>query len=100
MGESVRTVKVGNNSVKIYRREAEQYQQKALLMWDYCGGAYGSRTQFHHFMKLRDFDGNLAAISVLSARGEIRQFARFGSGQGPGETPQSLQNTAQVVQRT
>jgi hypothetical protein len=44
-GESVRTVKVGNSSVKIYRREAEQYQQKALLILDYCGSAYGSRTR-------------------------------------------------------
>lgn len=36
---------VGNSSVKIYRREAEQYQQKALLMSNYCGSAYGSRTR-------------------------------------------------------
>ena len=57
------TVKVGNSSVKIYRREAEQYQQKALLISDYCGGAYGSRTQFHHFMKLRDFDGTLRQLA-------------------------------------
>jgi len=49
-GGILRTVKIGNSSVKIHRRKADQYQQRALLTSGSCGSAHESRTQKLDFM--------------------------------------------------